>query len=158
MYVYMYINIHHIIALWNVLRIAFCQNPRYRDQFRIRNIRDYRLCEFISNNCEIAMIALAEKVVIIAIITFIRKRQLYFAKNCKRHFVSTLKQKGKFSFSSVFPYIYIYTYIYIYSIYIYIYINVYKYMYVYIYIYICIYIDISINLYLYIIIGGRLTS
>jgi hypothetical protein len=65
----------------NVLQNAFCQYSKgYRDLFRIsdnrdyRNNHDYHSSEILSDNCKIAIIVLAKKVAIIAIITSIKKR------------------------------------------------------------------------------------
>jgi hypothetical protein len=65
----------------NVLQNAFCQNSKgHCDLFRIsdnrdnRGYHDYHLSEILSDNREIAIIALAEKVAIIAIITSNKKR------------------------------------------------------------------------------------
>jgi hypothetical protein len=72
----------------NVLQNAFRQNYKvYRDLFCISDNRDYRdnhdyhSSEMLSDNREIAIIALAKKVAIIAIITSNKKRSSYFAKN-----------------------------------------------------------------------------
>ncbi len=59
----------------------------YRDLFRISDNRDYRdnhdyhSSKMLSDNREIAIIALAKKVAIIAISTSSKKRLSYFAKN-----------------------------------------------------------------------------
>ncbi len=64
----------------NVLQNAFCQNSKgYCDLFHISDNRDYRdnhdyhLSEILSDNREIAIIALAKKVAIVAIITSNKK-------------------------------------------------------------------------------------
>ncbi len=73
------------LALRTVLRNAFRQNFKdCRDLFCISNNCDnhhYHSSEILSDNREIA---------IIAIITLSKKLKSYFAKNWKRHFVSTL--------------------------------------------------------------------
>ncbi len=70
-----------LLVLRNVLQIVFRQNSKsYRDLFRISEYRDYRdnrnyhSSEILSNNGEIAIIALAKKVAIITIITSKKKR------------------------------------------------------------------------------------
>jgi hypothetical protein len=65
-------------VLWNVLQNAFRQNSKdCRDLFRIsddRDNHDYHSSEILSDNREIAIIALAKKVAIIAIITSNKKQ------------------------------------------------------------------------------------
>jgi hypothetical protein len=72
---------HDPLVSQNVLQKAFLQNSKgYRDLFRVSDNRDYRdnhdyhSSEMLSDNHEIAIIALAKKVAIIAIITSNMKR------------------------------------------------------------------------------------
>jgi hypothetical protein len=59
----------------NVLQNAFRQSSKgYHDLFRISDNRDYRSSEILGDNREIAIIGLAKKVAIIAIITSNKKR------------------------------------------------------------------------------------
>ncbi len=69
------------LVSWNVLQNAFRQNSKgCRDLFHIsddhdhRDNHDYHSSEILRDNREIAIIALAKKVAIIAIITSIKKR------------------------------------------------------------------------------------
>ncbi len=69
------------LVSWNVLQNAFRQNSKgFRDLFRISDDRDhhdnhdYHSSEILSDNREIAIIALAKKVSITAIITSNKKR------------------------------------------------------------------------------------
>jgi hypothetical protein len=65
-------------VLQNVLQNAFRQTSKgYRDLFRVsdnRDNHDYHSSEILGDNREIAIIALAKKVAIIAIITSNKKR------------------------------------------------------------------------------------
>jgi hypothetical protein len=74
-------NLDDPLVSRNVLQNAFRQNSKgYCDLFRISDNRDYRdnhnyhSSEILSDNHEIAIIALAKKVAIIAIITSNKKR------------------------------------------------------------------------------------